>query len=91
MSRKYKQSEPNPDNVFQASADQPETGDKLFNVTFRENRTFEVRVRRETIRFEGGRMNPVFPEKYRDGVPESVLNTDEFQSQIKFFNITERK
>jgi hypothetical protein len=62
---------------------------KLFRVVFKQNRTKEVKVGREFLVWIPNGVNPVYPEIYKDGIPEEIINHKDFQTQKKYFNITE--
>ena len=64
---------------------------KLYRVVFRENRTHECRVGLETIIWSPRGKNPIFPLKYKDGLPEEIINHHDFEPQKKYFVITEGK
>ena len=59
----------------------------LYNVIFRDNRSFELTVGREFLRFEPHVTNPVVPEKYKNGVPESIISHPDFKIKKDYFNI----
>lgn len=63
----------------------------LYDVTYRSNKSFELHVNREVLRFEAGIVNPVSPIEYKKGVPESIINSPEFKVQSQFFNVSVRK
>lgn len=63
--------------------------EKKFNVMFKSNRRFELHVNREVLIFEGRKLNPIYPEKYREGIPENIINKPNFQTHKKYFNVME--
>jgi hypothetical protein len=65
--------------------------EKLFDVSFRENRVYEIYIGREFFRFEGQRANPVLPECYSGGVPETIVNHPDFKIHSNRFNIIEKR
>jgi len=95
-----KEKYPKDDKTFKQSEEKVyKQSERLFKVVFKQNRSAEVFIptTREDLRFEAHIENPIFPlgkdgkPKYKDGVPESVINDPDFQSIAKNFNIMEVK
>jgi hypothetical protein len=63
---------------------------KEYIVVCKRNASHEVYVGGELLRFEANIHNPVYPEKYSKGVPESIINHPDFQSAIQYFTIIEK-
>ena len=77
--------------IPERKADQKKTAkEKMYNIVFRQNRTMEVRIKGETIRWEPNGKNPVWPLRFQDGIPESTLNHKDFNYHKKYFVITEK-
>jgi hypothetical protein len=63
--------------------------ERLYTVRFIQNRKYELKVGREILIFHGGIINPIFPEKYQKGVPESIISHPDFAKAKSMFAITE--
>lgn len=59
----------------------------LYPVIFKEDRTFELYVAGERIVFSSRTRNPIYPEKYAEGLPDSILNHPDFKSHSQYFNV----
>lgn len=68
---------------------------KLYRVVFRQNRSREAVINRELFRWESPIEYPVLPldsqgkPKYKKGVPAEIVNSKDFESIKKEFNIME--
>lgn len=67
------------------------TREKKYRLVFKHNRSFDLRIAQETIRFAPHGVNPEFPEKYKNGIPEKIVNSKDFQSHKNYFVVTEEK
>ncbi len=78
-------------DVYKASEKEPfkATREKKYRVVFKHNRSFDLRVNQETIKFSPHGINPEFPEKYKNGIPEKIVNSKDFQSHKNYFVVTE--
>ena len=65
--------------------------ENLYNVIFRDNRSFEMTVGNEFFRFEPHITNPVLPEKYKNGVPESIISHPDFKIKKDYFNVFKKE
>ena len=63
--------------------------ERIYQVRFTQNRKYELKVGREILIFMAGAINPCFPEKYKNGVPESVISHPDFAKAKSMFAITE--
>jgi hypothetical protein len=89
MAKKY----PNKDDSTFENSDEAnfkQSEGKRYNVVYKDNASMEITVGGELLRFEAHKLNPVHPEKYKDGVPESVINHPDFKWTNKYFTITEK-
>ena len=68
---------------------QSEPKEKLYKIIWTQNRSRELRIGRENLMFTPYGINPYFPEKYRDGVSEKLINHPDFETQKKYFTIKE--
>lgn len=50
---------------------------ELYQLVYKHNKSFELHVNREVIRFENGHV--VFPQKYIEGFPKEVIESEEFK------------
>ncbi len=62
---------------------------KTKRVVFKHNRSFDLRIGQEVIRFAPHGVNPEYPEKYKDGLPDDIINHRDFESHRNYFVITE--
>jgi hypothetical protein len=85
----FKGSAKEEDKTF-ASSEENIKAEALYTVSFRENRSFELFVRGERILFHGRKLNPVYPEKYKNGLPEELINSTDFKASAKYFNIVKK-
>lgn len=63
---------------------------KVYSLLVRENAPFECFVGGQKMMFRARGLNPFFPEKFSDGVPESIVNHPDFSELKKYFVITEK-
>jgi hypothetical protein len=61
-----------------------------FNVIHRENCSLEITVGRELLRFEAHGINPVWPEKYKKGLPKEIIEHPDFQTAKKYFTVVKQ-
>jgi hypothetical protein len=56
---------------------------QLYRLVFKQNRAFELHIGNEVLRFENGAL--IFPLKYTAGIPESIINSDDFLVMKNYF------
>ena len=61
---------------------------KLYQVRNLANRPHEIIIKQKTIRWDARGINPMFPEEYKNGLPEEIINHKNFALQKKYFHIT---
>lgn len=89
--KKNKIGEDNEENKYKnTKVDKYQNTRDLYNVVFKQNRKFEIKIGREFLIFEGGKVNPVYPDKYKDGLPKAMIDNKDFQSQVKYFTVTKK-
>lgn len=66
--------------TFAQSETQPS---ELYRVVYKHNKSFELHANREVIRFENGKV--VFPQKYLEGFPKELIESEEFKLQSDNF------
>lgn len=63
---------------------------KKYIVVYKHNSSMEIYVGKEFLRFEANINNPVYPDKYKDGLPESIISHPDFIKQKKYFTVIEK-
>jgi len=61
-----------------------------FNVIYKQNGSMELTVGRELLHFEAHKTNPVFPAKYKDGLPKEIIEHPDFQTAKNYFIVTKK-
>ena len=56
---------------------------ELFRLIYKHNKSFELHVNREVIRFEEGKV--VFPQKYLEGFSKDIIESEDFKLQSDNF------
>jgi hypothetical protein len=64
--------------------------EKKYIVVHKFNSPIEIYIGREFLKFEAHTPNPIYPEKYQDGLPESIINHPDFQAAAKNFTVIEK-
>lgn len=84
MKNIFKQSKVSSEKKFMQSEPQR----KYCQVRFTQNRTFEIYVDGQLIRFPAYGL-PSYPSDYaKNGIPESVIKSDDFESVRRYFSIS---
>jgi len=63
----------------------------IMDVAFRHNRSFELRAFNETIRWEPRGRNPVSPDRFKDGLPQELIESKYFKSHSEYFTVRTKK
>lgn len=61
--------------------------ENLYRVIFKQNRQFELFINNEKIIWTSNGINPAFPDKYKNGLPESIINNPDFKTNQKYFTV----
>lgn len=61
--------------------------ERKFKVVMKFNFPFELYVNRELLKWNAYGINPWHPEKYKSGIPESIINSKAFQNARNYFTI----
>lgn len=80
-----------PSTFENSSPSNYQQSEKKYSVRYRFNGSMEIYVGTNRIKFEAHKTNPVFPSEYSDGIPESIVNHPDFQSQKKYFSVTQNQ
>ena len=73
------------DNIYKQSEIKTED---LYRVVFKQNRSFELFVNNEKLIWNSHGINPIYPEKYINGLPESIINDKDFKVAQKYFSVS---
>jgi hypothetical protein len=63
--------------------------EKKYSVTYKLNSSTEIIVGGVLLKFVAHKRNPVYPENFSNGVPESIVNHKDFLPSKKYFVVTE--